>query len=217
MPRKKKQKDIEESIDEAKAVDAKKNSELSDDERRALMLHHKKGYQLAERAVDEAKAVVTSRKADMKALVKRAQREYGAEIVSEIQTAILLEEPGGKLALEAEVARKFKVARWLGLPVGTEPTMFEMQDRRPAVDIAYDNGKAAGMEGDVCQPPHDPSVPQYQRWMEGWHDGQEILASAFKKLEPLDVPSEAPNTADTSDAPFVAPAGDVPAAPAMPA
>jgi hypothetical protein len=209
MGRKRKQKDIEESIQESVTEEKRVNSELTDDEKRALLIQHKGLY---ERSLAAKKAA----DAEFKNVCKKAKAECGKDAVADIKDAIALNEPGGRAAIEAEIARKHRVARWMGLPVGAQPIMFEETDRRPAVDIAYDNGKAAGMAGDVCQPPHDPSVPQYQRWMEGWHDGQEILASAFKKLEPLDVPSETPNDADTRDVPFVPPA-DMPDAPAMPA
>lgn len=198
MGRKKQQKDIEEAIDEHKTVEIKRNSELTDDEKRALLLQHKSAYVTA---LADKKAA----DAEFKNICKKAKAECGKDAVAEIKDALALEEPGGKMALEAEIARKHRVARWMGLPVGAEPMMFEMVDRRPAVDIAYDQGKSAGMAGVTAQPPYDTSVPQYQRWLEGWHDGQEILASAFKKLEPLDVASEATNGADTSGAPFAPP------------
>jgi ribosome modulation factor len=198
MARKKKQKDIEEAIDEQKTVEIKRNSELTDDEKRALLLQHKSAYVIA---LADKKAA----DAEFKNICKKAKAECGKDAVAEIKDALALEEPGGKMALEAEIARKHRIARWMGLPVGAEPMMFEMVDRRPAVDIAYDQGKSGGMAGVTAQPPYDTSVPQYQRWLEGWHDGQEILASAFKKLEPLDVASETTNDTDTSNAPFAPP------------
>lgn len=209
MGRKKKQRDLEEAIDESKAVEQRTNSELTDDEKRALMLQHKRTYQDALQAKKDAASAFL-------AVCKKAKAECGKEAIADIKDALLLETGEGQKAIAAEIARQHKVARWMGLPVGAEPLLFEATDRRPAVDVAYDHGKSAGMAGDTAQPPHDPSVPQYQRWLEGWHDGQEILASAFKKLEPLDVPSETPNDADTSDVPFAA-AEPMPGAPAMPA
>lgn len=182
MGRKRKQKDLEESIAEHKAAEKRVNSELTDDEKRALLLQHKSAYCIA---LADKKAA----DAEFKNICKKAKAECGKDAVAEIKDALALEEPGGKMALEAEIARKHRVARWMGLPVGAEPMMFEMVDRRPAVDIAYDQGKAGGMTGVTAQPPYDTSVPQYQRWLEGWHDGQEIIASAFKKLEPMEVPA----------------------------
>jgi ribosome modulation factor len=199
MGRKRKQRDIEESIGEHKAAEHRVNSELTDDEKRALLIQHKGRYAVA-------LAVKKAADADIKNICKKAKAECGDAAVDEIKDAIAVEQPGGREKIEAEIARKYRIARWMGLPVASEPRMFEEVDRRPSVDIAYDQGKAAGMAGETKKPPYDTSVPQYMRWMEGWDDGQDIVTSAFKKLEPLDVASTAPNTADTSDPPFVAPA-----------
>jgi len=182
MGRRRKQKDLEESIEEHKQAEHRVNSELTDDEKRALLIVHKGAY---EQALADKKAA----DAEFKNICKKAVAECGKSAVAEIKAAIMLDAPGGKMAVEAEIARLHRVARWMGLPVGAEPMMFEMVDRRPAVDIAYDQGKAGGMAGVTAQPPYDTSVPQYQRWLEGWHDGQEIVASAFKKLEPMEAPA----------------------------
>lgn len=202
MGRRKKQPTIEDAIAEKDAEQAAANGhnkpELTDDEQRALMLQHKKAY-------EAALAVKKAADADFKNTCKRAKAECGKGAVADIKDAIALEAPGGKMALEAEIARQHRVARWMGLPVGAEPIMFEMVDRRQAIDIAYDNGKAAGMAGNDMRSPHDPSVPQYQRWLEGWHDGQEIILSALGKVA-QPAPSEAKNGEDTSDPPFAAPA-----------
>jgi hypothetical protein len=181
MARKKKQRDIEEAIAETNGADtAAKNGhnkpELTDDEKRALLLQHKKSYELSLAAKKAADA-------EFKNVCKRAKAECGKDAVLEIKDAIAITEPGGQMAIEAEIARKHRIARWMGLPVGAEPVMFEMVDRRPAEDMAYDQGKSSGMLGETLQPPFDTSVPQYQRWMEGWHDGQAILLSAFEKIK----------------------------------
>lgn len=197
MGRKRKQKDLEESIEEHKEAEHRVNSELTDDEKRALLIQHKNAYSVA---LADKKAA----DAEFKNICKKAKAECGKDAVAEIKDALALEAPGGKMALEAEIARKHRVARWMGLPVGAEPMMFDMVDRRPAIDIAYDNGKAAGMAGENQKPPYDTSVPQYQRWLEGWHDGQEILASAFKKLEPMEAPSAPPQSEQSSEQPAAA-------------
>lgn len=200
MARKKKQKDIEEAIAEsqAPATNGHNKPELTDDERRALLLQHKTHY-------EESLAAKKAADAAFKNTCKRAKAECGKDAVLEIKDAIALTEPGGQIALEAEVARKHRIARWMGLPIGAEPVLFEVVDRRPSVDIAYDQGKSGGMQGVTCVPPYDTSVPQYQRWIEGWHDGQDILGSAFAKVKTAPVPSETANGADTSGAPFAPP------------
>lgn len=181
--RKPKQVDLEEAI-EAKTNGAGHNQpDLTDDEKRALFFQHKRHYQDALDAKKKADA-------DLKNVCKRAKAECGKSAVDEIKDAIEFEGDDGRAKFEAEIERKRRVARWMGLAVGEAPTFFDAaNDRMPAVDRAYDGGKQAGMAGDKCAPPHDPSVPQYNQWMEGWHDGQAILASAFGKVKPAEHPA----------------------------
>lgn len=199
MARRKKQTDIEDAIKET-ALNGHNKPGMTDDEERALLLQHKKRYEASLAAKKAADA-------DFKNTCKKAKAECGKDAVANIKDAIAFEAPGGQGAFNEEIARKHKVARWMGLPVGASPRFFDDFDGRPAVDIAYDNGKNAGMSGEIAKPPHDPSMPQYQRWMEGWHDGQEILLSALGKL-PADPPKGEPNTTDTKDPPFAPPADD---------
>jgi hypothetical protein len=183
--------------------------DLNDEELRALMLQHKGHYQRALAHKKEADAA-------FKNVCKKARAECGDDAVKDIKDAIRFETDAGQEEFAKELQRQHKVARWLSLPVGAMPRFFDDFDGRPAVDVAYDAGKQAGMAGADMRPPHDPSVPQYQRWLEGWHDGQEILASAFGKLQTPTPASANENEADTKDPPFVPPA-DIPEAPPAPA
>jgi hypothetical protein len=90
---------------------AGQNSGLTDEERRALTLHHKRAYETAD------------------ALVEAAKADHGEE------------------------------------------------------------GKTAGMAGDKCEPPSSLAHDASQKWIAGWHDGQTILMSAFKKKRPVDAPA----------------------------
>ena len=191
--RKKKQTDIVDAVMESEEAERRVNSALTEDEQIALLIQHRNAYVLALGAKKKADA-------DFKNICKKAKGECGKDAVAEIKDMLALAEPGGREAVEAEIARKHRIARWMGLPVGAQPVMFETVDRRPAVDIAHVNGKAAGMAGETAQPPYDTSVPQYQRWLEGWHDGQEILGSAFKKLEPMEVAPPPPAVSEQAAA-----------------
>jgi hypothetical protein len=44
------------------------------------------------------------------------------------------------------------------------------------------------MAGDKCEPPSSLAHDASQKWIAGWHDGQTILMSAFKKKRPVDAP-----------------------------
>jgi hypothetical protein len=79
---------------------------------------------------------------------------------------------------------EIEVARFLNHPVGTQPELpLNMEDRTPGVDKAKAEGEIAGAEGKTCSAPYPAGSPNEQAWLTGWHDGQAILAGAFKKLE----------------------------------
>jgi hypothetical protein len=46
-----------------------------------------------------------------------------------------------------------------------------------------------------------------QKWIGGWHEGQTILASAFKKKRPVDAPDVDPAQIDLKDRPDLPAAG----------
>jgi hypothetical protein len=66
--------------------------------------------------------------------------------------------------------------------MGAQLDMFSEPDRTPATDRAYDEGKQASMENRQGKPPYDPSLPQHQKWLEGYADHQATLAKGFKPL-----------------------------------
>lgn len=168
---------------EGNGAEKRKNSELTDDEKRALLYHHKEEY---EDALSSKKAA----DAHFKNVCKLAKVECGKNAVADIKDLIALDEPEGEEALRQEIERKIRIARWAASPLGTQFQFFETGG--PAVDLAFEEGKSAGFRGDDMSPPHDPSVPQYQRWIEGWQAAQEVLASGFRDKLKEDV--EAPET-----------------------
>jgi hypothetical protein len=147
--------------------------ELTDDERRALLFQHKRNY---EAALADKKAA----DANFKNACKRAKAECGKDAVDDIKDAIAFEAPNGQQLFAAEVERKQRIARWLGLPVGAQ-VEFNFIDRTPVDDRAFDAGKVAGMEGKDCKPPASVHAPE--KWTEGWHAGQAVLMSAFTKVK----------------------------------
>lgn len=204
----KKQVDLEDAIDESNGHAAPgkpgHNSQLTDDERRALTLHHKQLYEAADALVEKAKD-------DRKAVADLAKSDLGKGAVADIKALI---EFADITKARGQIETAMRLARWCGMPVGTQSHMFEAPaDRR-------EDGKIAGMEGKACQPPQHLAQVEAQKWIEGWHEGQTILASAFKKKR-VDVESETEPTVDTSDPPFNAPIDvqftETPTPPAMPA
>lgn len=161
------------------AAERGKNSELTEDERRALLFQHVSAYQAALAAKKTADA-------NIKNVCKIAKADLGKGAVADIKDIILLREPGGEQELREEIERKLRVARYVNAPAGYQFSFAE--DMRPAVDQAFEAGKIQGLDGGDMAPPYDPTLPQYQRWLEGWHAGQEVLSSDFRKKISGDAP-----------------------------
>lgn len=172
MGRKRKQTDIEDSISAANGTPGHNSGPLTDDERRALTLHHKRLYEAADSLVEKAKAERT-------AVADQAKSDLGKGALGDIKDMITY---GDDKKLRADLDRRLRLARWLGLPIGTQLDMIDV----PVDDRAAADGKTAGMAGLPCDPPrhHPPSA--HQKWIAAWHEGQAVLASAFLKRKPKD-------------------------------
>lgn len=144
------------------------NSQLTDDERRALTLHHKRLYEAADALVEKAKA-------DRKSIADLATADLGKGAMSDIKDMILA---ANSSKMKAIVERTLRLARWAGMPVGSQAQLFE-----PVTNHA-DDGKTAGMSGLPCDPPKHLAIDAQQMWIGGWHDGQTTLMAAFKKKRP---------------------------------
>lgn len=147
---------------------------LTDDERRALTLHHKKLYEAADALVEKAKA-------DRTAISDLAKSELGKGAIAEIKDMIAYSD---EKKLKGSLERTLRLARWLGMAVGTQAQMFEIPVNH------HEEGKTAGMEGQNCQAPAHLAQVEQQDWIQGWHEGQSVLMSAFKKKRPADQASE---------------------------
>src|SRR5262245_46379072 len=154
------------------------NSNLTDEERRALTLHHMGAYEAADAIVEKAKA-------DRKSVADLAKSDLGKGAMADIKDLIAA---GDEKKTQASLERMLRIGRWAGLPVGTQLAMFDFMPD----DKAAEEGKTAGMQGKPCDPPRHWPPSAHQRWIEAWHDGQAILASAFKKKreQPEPLPTE---------------------------
>jgi len=177
MGRRKKQTDI---VKEAPRT----NSDLTEDERRALHFRHCAEY---ERALAEKKKA----DAGLKNVGKRIKAE--SDSVAKCKKTIQARSPQGEAELRAEIEQTAEVLRWSGVQVGETAEMFA--DRRPSEEAALEHGKIAGLKGERAEPPHDPGTLAHKKWMEGWHAGQEILMASFQKM-PVEDPDASANGAD---------------------
>lgn len=183
--------------------------QLTDDQRHALTAQHATKYEAGLKAKKAADA-------DFKNVCKVARADLGDTAIDDIKDLIAGSTPEGEKALkarlQAEEERQQRIARWLGLTAGTQSSMFDEEDRTPSSDRAFADGKRIGLAGGNFSTSHAPGTEQYNRALEGYHEGQAVLAAGFKKpTQPADDerdlrPSNLRNDAGRGDA-----IGDAPA------
>lgn len=140
---------------------------LTDEQLQGLFEHHKAAYEQSLKAKKAADAA-------FKNTAKLAK--FDGVSIADIKLAIDLEEEGGEERLREKIAAQHRIARWLGLPVGTQPSFFDDEDRMPSIDKAAIEGKRAGLKGESCNPPAHYGSAQQQAWIDEWHIGQKVLA-----------------------------------------
>jgi len=114
-------------------------------------------------------------------LEEEAKAKLGKHAVRDIRTWALLKDENGEEKLKEKIEAQMRIARWLGLAMGTQAELFG-EDRTPSVDRAYAEGKRDGLAGDPCKPDYAPELEQYRKYMDGFHEGQSILAKGIKPL-----------------------------------
>ncbi|MDB5584865.1 MAG: hypothetical protein JWR80_10041 [Bradyrhizobium sp.] len=148
--------------------------DLTEGEKRALLVN---GLNEIEDLIEQKDGIVSKIRTSRKRLVSHGFKP------KVIDFALRLRRDEDDVIIEQRRA-EIEVARFLGHPVGTQPELpLNMEDRTPGVDKAKAEGEIAGAEGKTCSAPYAAGSPNEQAWLTGWHDGQAILASAFKKLE----------------------------------
>lgn len=145
---------------------------LSDEQEHALTDHHVQNYQ---------KALEAKKTADAK--FKNACKLAKAEGVplKQIKEYISYQTEEGQQQLREDLARKAKVARWAGLPIGAQVNFLEEIDRTPIDERTKEDGKRAGLRGEKAEVPRHVPSNLVSVWMEGWHQGQVILAGRIKQ------------------------------------
>lgn len=158
--------------DEAESPSATTLEGLNDEQMQALAFQHKTTYEKLLAAKKKADA-------DLRNECKLIKAELGADGLDTIKDMIACDTEEGEAKLRATVERQIRVARWMGLPVGLQGSLFDDIDRTPAAEKARGEGKRAGMEAKPRKPPYDPSTEQYREWMAGYDEGQGHNAQKF--------------------------------------
>ena len=152
-------------------------AELTEDQKQALALHHKAAYEAKLAAKKKADA-------DLKNACKLAKAEITwTDGVGLIKDMILAESEEGEAELRARMKRAALAAKYVAAPLGSQFDMFDDEDRTPAVERAFAEGKRDGMADKPLSNPYDASVPQADQYAEGWHEGRKARAEAQRKRD----------------------------------
>ncbi|WP_318911508.1 hypothetical protein [Shinella zoogloeoides] len=123
------------------------------------------------------KAKVATATADLRNAYKTAKAD---DIPKEdIDFAIALEKDDDDKMIQRR-RRETELARLLNHPIGTQFEMFDT-DPRPLAERSFEDGKQAGLKGQDCAPDNALGDEARNKWIEGWHAGQAILAEKFQK------------------------------------
>jgi len=196
---------------EPKAVAAPKPvaAPRNDDLDRALFLTYLPKLAFAEQAIRQAKEAI--------AVIYKEANQHGFS-KKDFDEVKKLQGAEGEKVKKAAIVRSLRIARWLGMDLGAQLDMFEQDERVPAADRCYEEGKTMAMSGQSLKTDHAPETEQYRETVRGWHDGQAIISRGFKKLHPAVAEDEADKAAkaaarkaeqDKDAAAFDAPASGV--------
>ena len=152
----------------------KDHNAMSDDQEQALTRQHAAKRQLL---LDAEK----SAKANRMNFDKVIKSDLGPDGLNNIKLLAQFESEKGEEDGKAEIERRAKVARWAGLQIGTQGSLFE-EDRRSMNEKAFAEGKRVGLKGGDPVSPYAGEAGQ--KFLEGWHDGQAVNLSGIKKKKP---------------------------------
>lgn len=154
------------------------NSTLTDVEEQALFFQHKARYQKMLGAKKEADAALLK-------CGKLAKAELGTHAVDLIKDALKLGDPDGQARMKEHMERQYRVARWMGMPLGSQTDLFG-PDRRTGEEVAFSLGFEHGSAGESRKLPerYAPSSPEGQSYFKGWDKGQEAIFNIGEKRGP---------------------------------
>lgn len=166
-------------------------SGLTEEQRQVLFFQHKAKY-------ERLLSVKKKADADLRNTCKVAKSELGEHAVDLIKLAIKLgDEDEGAAEFQRRLDAEAEVARWMGLPLGSQGSLFQ-PDRRPAEEREFENGKRVGLAGGDAKLPDRlaASSKEGQAYMKGHAAGQDINFAKIKELGSPLLRGSAPETAN---------------------
>lgn len=163
-------------------MNAGHNSQLSDNDKKALFFHH-----LRIRVGHDAK--VKEANADKKAAGKLAQAD---EIVlGDLDYAIKAINADDKGTVTDRFVAHGEVLAWLNVIPGFQSDL--LRDRAPAIERIEGEGELAGLAGKDPESGYDKGSDEDTAWLKGWDKGQKFM------LDNLQAAMEKKNSAAQPD------------------
>ena len=160
---------------DAPKTQAKFNSPVNEEDRALFLQHLPK--------IAELKAKLATANANLRNAYKTAKAD--GFLKGDFEVAFQIQGAEGEKAKKAAIARDLTIAKWLGCDLGAQLDLFVQDERVPAADRAYEEGRTDSMSGKTAKPDYDPSTEQHRRYMEGYHSVTEerINKGISKKTE----------------------------------
>ncbi|OIN06113.1 hypothetical protein BFS86_19610 [Shewanella algae] len=146
------------------------NSELTPEQRKALMMDHYRNIGEAKEKLEEARKEYNKRRK-----LAKAEKIKLADIDFMFRCADIED---GQIIIDT-LKQQAEIASWFALPVDFQPDMFGNFEREPGEDLARRQGKAAGATG-IGSNPYDEHSPMGRAWAEEWSKEQEIARESLK-------------------------------------
>jgi len=144
------------------------NSQLTENERKALFFHHLRKRMAHNEAMEEIKA---ARKADG----KTAQAD--GLVLGDLDYAIKTIEADEKKTVTDRFIAHGEILTWLGLAPGFQADLF--RDRAPAVERIEGQGELAGLAAKERSSGYEGGSDEDQAWLRGYDRGQAIVRDNF--------------------------------------
>lgn len=106
------------------------------------------------------------------------RRQYLKEVkeagytLEQFKISLQLETPEGEADFKKLMSNRLLAAAYSDADIGDQLSLFLDGDRTPAVDRAYKEGQSSAMKNEAAVPKYDPSTPQYEAFMQGYHEEQ---------------------------------------------
>ena len=155
--------------------------------------------------IEKQKAIIASETATVRNMYKAAKVEGFTK--KDIDFAIRLKKHEDD-DIRAEMKQQAKIARWMRIPIGVTPDLFDEPDRETLDEKAHNDGRVVGMAGGDRTSPYDPTSTNDQNWLIGYDEGQQALRDAFVARQEAATETSDPDEGDGGELDDLDDAGD---------